>query len=101
VFRIGGNTFYDRKDKIPMKILEFKRSRNKIIAESRRIPNGFPNQDARDFMEAVIKEVNGHINNNHLPGFQSFILVPSTSTYVTFTITFVNTLEMGLSRSSQ
>jgi hypothetical protein len=24
VFRIGGNTFYDQKNKIPMKILEFK-----------------------------------------------------------------------------
>jgi hypothetical protein len=26
VFRIGGNTFYDRKNKIPMKIPELKRS---------------------------------------------------------------------------
>jgi hypothetical protein len=26
MFRIGGNTFYNWKNKIPMKILEFKRS---------------------------------------------------------------------------
>jgi hypothetical protein len=42
-FRIGGNTFYDRKNKIPMKIPESKRSEIGIIAEFRGIPNGFPN----------------------------------------------------------
>jgi hypothetical protein len=42
-FRIGGNTFYDRKNKIPMKILESKRSEIGKIAEFRGIPNGFPN----------------------------------------------------------
>ncbi len=46
MFRIGGNTFYDRKNKIPMKILEFKRSGIGLIAEFRGIPNGFPNQAA-------------------------------------------------------
>jgi hypothetical protein len=46
VFRIGGNTFYDRKNKIPMKIPEFKRSRIGLIAEFCRIPNGLPNQDS-------------------------------------------------------
>jgi hypothetical protein len=35
VLRIGGNTFYDGKIKIPMKILEFKRSGIRIIAELR------------------------------------------------------------------
>jgi hypothetical protein len=44
VFRIGGNTFYDRKNKIPMKIPEFKRSGIGLIAEFRGILNGFPNQ---------------------------------------------------------
>jgi hypothetical protein len=44
VFRIGGNTFYDWKNKIPMKIPEFKRSGIGLIVEFRRIPNGFPNQ---------------------------------------------------------
>jgi hypothetical protein len=43
VFRIGGNTFYDRKNKILMKIPESKRSEIGIIAEFRRIPNGIPN----------------------------------------------------------
>jgi hypothetical protein len=43
VFRIGGNTFYNR-EKNPMKILEFKRSGIGIIAEFRAILNGFPNQ---------------------------------------------------------
>jgi hypothetical protein len=33
VLRIGGNTFYNRKNKIPIKILEFKRSGIGIIAE--------------------------------------------------------------------
>jgi hypothetical protein len=42
-FRIGGNTFYDRKNKIPIKIPESKRSKIGIIAEFRGIPNGFPN----------------------------------------------------------
>jgi hypothetical protein len=43
VFRIGGDTFYDREYKIPMKIPESKRSEIGIIAEFRGIPNGFPN----------------------------------------------------------
>jgi hypothetical protein len=47
VFRIGRNTFYDRKNKIPMKIPEFKRSGIRLIAEFRRITNGFPNQGLR------------------------------------------------------
>jgi hypothetical protein len=42
MFRIGGNTIYDRKNKIPMKIPEFKRSGIGIIAEFCRIPSGFP-----------------------------------------------------------
>ncbi len=42
-FKIGENTFYDRKNKIPMKILESKRSEIGIIAEFRGIPNEFPN----------------------------------------------------------
>jgi hypothetical protein len=44
VLQIGGNTFYDRKNKIPTKIPEFKRSGIGIIAEFRRILSGFPNQ---------------------------------------------------------
>jgi hypothetical protein len=43
VFRIGGSTFYDRKNKIPMKIPESKRSEIGKIAEFCGIPNGFPN----------------------------------------------------------
>jgi hypothetical protein len=43
VFRIGGNTFYDRKNKIPMKIPESKRSEIGKIAEFCVIPNGLPN----------------------------------------------------------
>jgi hypothetical protein len=43
VFRIGGNTFYDRKNKIPMKIPESKRSEIGKIAEFRGIPNRFSN----------------------------------------------------------
>jgi hypothetical protein len=44
MFRIGGNTFYDPKNKIPMKILEFKRSGIELFAKFCGIPNGFPNQ---------------------------------------------------------
>ncbi len=44
MFRIGANTFYDQKNKIPMKIPEFKRSGIGLIAEFREIPNRFPNQ---------------------------------------------------------
>ncbi len=33
VFRIGGNTFHDQKNKILMKIPEFKRSGIRIIVE--------------------------------------------------------------------
>jgi hypothetical protein len=44
VFRIGGNTFYNQENKIPMKILEFKRSGIGMIVEFCGIPSGFPNQ---------------------------------------------------------
>ncbi len=44
VFRISGNTYYDQKNKIPMKILEFKRSGIGLIVEFHRIRNKFPNQ---------------------------------------------------------
>jgi hypothetical protein len=44
VFRIGRNTFYNWKNKILMKIPEFKRSGIGLIAEFYGIPNGFPNQ---------------------------------------------------------
>ncbi len=44
MFRIGGNTFYNQINEIPMKILEFKRSGIGLITEFRGIPNGFPNQ---------------------------------------------------------
>ncbi len=43
VFRIGRNTFYNRKNKILMKIPEFKRSGIGLIVEFRGISNGFPN----------------------------------------------------------
>jgi hypothetical protein len=44
VFRIGRNTFYDWKNKIQMKILEFKGSGIGLITEFCGIPNGFPNK---------------------------------------------------------
>jgi hypothetical protein len=44
MLRIGGNTFYDQKNKIPMQIPEFKRTGIGLIAEFRGITNGFPNQ---------------------------------------------------------
>jgi hypothetical protein len=44
VFRIGRNTFYNQKNKILMKIPEFKRSGIGLIAGFCGIPNGFPNQ---------------------------------------------------------
>jgi hypothetical protein len=44
LLRIGGNTFYDQKNKIPMKIPEFKRSGIGLIAEFCGIPNRIPNQ---------------------------------------------------------
>jgi hypothetical protein len=43
VFRIGGNTFYDQKDKISVKIPEFKRSGIGLIAEFCGVLNGFSN----------------------------------------------------------
>ncbi len=53
MFRIGGNTFYDQKNKIPMKITQFKRSGIGLIAEFRGIPNGFPNvaQNENTFLQ--------------------------------------------------
>jgi hypothetical protein len=44
VFQIGRNKFYNRKNKIPLKIPEFKKSGIGIIAEFCGIPNEFPNQ---------------------------------------------------------
>jgi hypothetical protein len=55
VFRIGGNTFYDRENEIPIKIPELKRSGIGLIAEFRGIPNGFPNQ-------GLVGLVLGHIS---------------------------------------
>jgi hypothetical protein len=49
VFRIGGNSFYDRKNKFPMKIPEFKSSGIRLIAEFHGIPNGFPNQALEEY----------------------------------------------------
>jgi hypothetical protein len=43
VFRIGWNTFYDQKNKIPIKIPESKMSEIRIIVEFRGIPNRIPN----------------------------------------------------------
>jgi hypothetical protein len=48
VFRIGGNTFYDQKNKILMKIPEFKRSGIGLIAEFCGIQNKFLNQGEGD-----------------------------------------------------
>jgi hypothetical protein len=56
MFRIGGNTFYNLKNKIPMKIPEFKRSGIGIIAEFRGIPSGFPNQDRSKLLILIIEE---------------------------------------------
>ncbi len=53
MFRIGGNTFYDWKNKIPMKIQEFKRSGIGLIAEFHGIPNGFPNLEGEGAGEDV------------------------------------------------
>ncbi len=54
VFRIGGNTFYNWKNKIPMKILEFKRSGIGLIAEFRGILNRFPNQDLSEYSAGLV-----------------------------------------------
>jgi hypothetical protein len=57
VFRICGNTFYDQKNTITMKILEFKRSGIGLIVEFRGIPNGFPNQGGAVNLFAVTDRV--------------------------------------------
>jgi hypothetical protein len=44
VLQIGGNKFYDQKNKILMTIPEFKRTGNGIIVEFSGIPSGFPNK---------------------------------------------------------
>jgi hypothetical protein len=44
VFQIGRSMFYDRKNKIRIKIPAKKRSGIEIIAEFCGIPSGFPNQ---------------------------------------------------------
>ncbi len=50
MFRIGGNTFYNQKNKIPMKIPEFQRSGLG--------PDGFPNQAPRsDTVVAIFNEM--------------------------------------------
>jgi hypothetical protein len=54
VFQIGGNRFNNRKNEIPMKILELERSQIRIIAEICRIPTGFPNQDVTPMMGVTI-----------------------------------------------
>jgi hypothetical protein len=59
MFRIGWNTFYNRKNKIPMKIPEFIRSGIVLIAEFRGIPNGFPNQDTYPLTEDTLRQICG------------------------------------------
>ncbi len=54
MFRIGGNTFYNWKNKIPMKKPELKRSRIGLIAESRGIRADFPTK---------LKDINQDIMN--------------------------------------
>ncbi len=53
MFRIGGSAFYDWKNKIPRKILEFKRSGIGLIVEFCGILNGFPNQGVHKVLEAA------------------------------------------------
>jgi hypothetical protein len=55
VFGIGGNKFYNQKNKIPMKILEFKRSGIRLIAEFCRILNGFPNLEEGESIIGTLK----------------------------------------------
>ncbi len=69
MFRICGNTFYDWKNKIPMKIPEFKRSGIRLIAEFRLIPNGFPNQalkPSKEQLENVYGGIVNEVNNLQL-----------------------------------
>jgi hypothetical protein len=63
VFRIGGNTFYDQKNKILMKIPEFKRSGIGLTAEFCRIPKGLPNQA---YVSLVLGKL-GHDMEMHPP----------------------------------
>ncbi len=44
MLQIGGNKFYNKKNKILITIPESKRFGIEIIAEFRGIPSGFPNQ---------------------------------------------------------
>jgi hypothetical protein len=62
VLRIGRNTFYDQKNEIPMKILEFKRSKNKIITEFRGIPSRFSNQAAVCVTVTVVASLSVSLN---------------------------------------
>jgi hypothetical protein len=63
MFQIGGNTFYNQKNKIPMKIPEFKRSGIRITTEFHGIPSGFPNQGCKWIGKAYLngqKKIGNH-----------------------------------------
>ncbi len=62
MFRIVENTFYDQKNKIPMKISEFKRSGIGLITEIHGILNGFPNQAKQDDILGQEMLILNHIN---------------------------------------
>ncbi len=64
MFRIGGNTFYDWKNKILMKILEFKRSEIGLIVEFHAIPNGFPNQAWKHFCLTMVTKPRVKVADN-------------------------------------
>jgi hypothetical protein len=68
VFRIGGNTLYDQKNIILMKIPEFKRSGIGLIAEFRGIPNRFLNL-------AQLKKASPSLSVGHPPP-------PTSRTYI-------------------
>jgi hypothetical protein len=65
-FELAGTHVTIGKNKIPMKIPEFKRSGIRIIAEFRRIPSGFPNQGSGSLANSkcchyIMVEVDSHL----------------------------------------
>jgi hypothetical protein len=54
VFRIGGNTFYDQKNKIPMKIPEFKRSRIGLSRNSAEFQTNFPTKFCKSILPLLL-----------------------------------------------
>jgi hypothetical protein len=75
VFRIGGNTFYDRKNIIPMKIPEFKRSGIGLNGEFPEFQMDFPTNKLHNIMSESMTIQASPSKHNRRSNYSDFAAV--------------------------